>query len=151
MQRAFTPRKPRDYESSQGATARAIDEAGGVKRVAALLDVSPTAVAAWTDPTIGKSVSYAKARMLTAAGATAFAVDLAGLAGGVFLPVAAHEQSLLSLTAQSARRHGELVGQILAALEDGAIDAKERAALLPKIHELIAGLGMAAAKIGSGE
>jgi hypothetical protein len=136
---AFEPMKPRPYGDTKTVVMAAIDQAGGVKLAADFLQRSISTVYGYTDPQAERcDMSLDQARRLTQyRGVTAFAEDFAALAGGSFVPAdGPHDKSVGEYTAIANRDVSNLVGMLMAALEDGRIDDAERAALLPVVDDL---------------
>ena len=148
---SFHPSKPREPCSAKDATSRAIDQAGGPKRVAAILDRSPTAVAAWSDPAIPKGISYAHARQLTTLGASAFAEDLALQLGATLVPGAVDASSFEKLVAKSSREHGAFIADAFTAVSNGVIDRRERARLRGDLRNLVAALSRCYVALGESD
>jgi hypothetical protein len=136
----FRPVKPREFGTTKEVVGRAVDEAGGAKRVRDLLGVSLSAVYGFADPeTQNCDLSYDRARRLTEfGGVTVLAQDLAELAGGLFLPQSPVDggRDWAELGDNTARESGELIGGLIRALSDGKIRESERDALLKDAHDL---------------
>jgi hypothetical protein len=116
----------------------AYEQLGGVKRVQALLGLGKTETYELADEGRPAEVAtYVQARALTAAGATAFAEDLAFLAGGAFIPVPRDEGALAGLTADMLRQHGETAALLMQALLDGRADRGEALTGMASLHELL--------------
>ncbi len=113
---SFKPYKPREYASTKDVVTRLIDQAGGIKRAAFVLERSPTQTLAYSDPATADQISFDQVRHLVAAtDAIAAAEDLAALAGGVFLPAPAPNESFDMLAAEGARDWGEFTAALLRA------------------------------------
>lgn len=141
MRAAFNPRQPAEYGSDKAAVQAAFEQLGGAKRVMALLGLGKTETYELADERRPDEVAtYVQARALTAAGATAFAEDLAFLAGGAFIPMPEAEGALAGLTADLLRQHGETCAQLMQALVDGKVDRAEALRNLPNVHALMADL-----------
>lgn len=104
----FSPRYKRPYGTSSDVTARAISELGGIQRVSFTLCRAPSTVAAWTLDTAKTSIPYDRAQEATKAGAVAFVEDLAGLAGGVFMPMGFMSGSFAACMAEACQHFGTL-------------------------------------------
>lgn len=135
---AFNPMKPRPYGELKYVVAQAVAEAGGVEQSAALLQIDRNSVYNYTDPRDKTNITMERARILTRFGkATAFAEDFAALAGGSFVPgEGCANKSIGEYTIIANRDVTQLIGLLVAALEDGRIDDAERATLLPVVDTL---------------
>lgn len=136
---AFEPMKPRRYGDTKTVVAAAVGQAGGAKAVADFLQRSLSVIYGYTDPQVERSdMSLDQARRMTQyQGVTAFAEDLAALAGGTFVPGdGGAGKSVCEYTLIANRDVTHLVGLLVAALEDGRIDDAERATLLPVVDTL---------------
>lgn len=126
--------KPRPYGSTKDVVSRAFDEAGGAKLVGVIFDLGLSQVYGFTDPEAkGSDLSLDRARRLTEIKKiTAFACDFALLAGGVFLTPdsLAEGEALADLGGDISRSMGDLTAELMKALADGALSARERADLL---------------------
>jgi hypothetical protein len=137
---AFAPVKPCDPELPKAAVRRLINQAGGVPRAAVRVDRAPATVYAWADPGVPEEISFAHAAALTGPASPAAAEYLAGLAGGIFQPIACADSDIQALTADAARQHGEAIAAVVTALADQKIDAKEARAALVETDQAIAAM-----------
>lgn len=136
---AFEPMKPRVYGDTKTVVAAAVGQGGGAKAVADFLQRSLSVVYGYTDPLVERSdLSLDQARRMTQyQRVTAFAEDLATLAGGTFVPAAGSaDKSISEYTVIANRDVTHLVELLMAALEDGRIDEAEQAVLLPVVDDL---------------
>lgn len=125
------------------ASAKAVVEAlvianGGAKQVSHRLGVSDSLLYDFMHPGSEKEMSLARAAALTSPSVPFAAEYLAGLAGGVFLPIAGLEQgghALGHLTAEFARETGEAVAVIIGSLSDGQLSADEAEADLREVDQ----------------
>lgn len=109
-------------------------ECGGHKRVMDRLQVGPSRVYGFTDPSIDEQISFARVVQLTDANATA-------LAGGVFFPLNLRtNETPMALIGASARSHGGAVAESLKSLADGVIDGSEKRTIIEEIDKAIADL-----------
>lgn len=144
----FRPYKPRDYASTKEVVTRALDQAGGIKKAAHLLGRSPTQTTAYSDPAAPDEISFDQMRRLvTATGAPAPAEDLAALAGGVFVPIAAGSESFEDLVARSSTEWGEFISLLMRARADDKLDHLGRRGILKELDSLIRSLVAARSQI----
>ncbi len=139
MVMAFEPIKPRVYGDTKTVVATAVGQGGGAKAVADFLQRSLSVVYGYTDPLVERSdLSLDQARRMTQyQRVTAFAEDLAVLAGGTFVPgEGTADKTISEYTVIANRDVTHLVELLMAALEDGRIDEAEQAALLPVVDDL---------------
>lgn len=135
---AFRPYKARPYFSTKDVVTRLLDEAGGIKRAAHILDRSPTQTTAYSDPGTADEITYDMVRRLVdSTGATAAAEDLAALAGGIFVPISHESGALEDLVAHSSREWGEFVALIISAHCAGKLSKLKRAEVLRELDSLI--------------
>jgi hypothetical protein len=126
--------KPRDYGSTKDIATRLVDEAGGVKRAAFLLERAVSRVYEFCDPACPDQMSYDFVRKLTEfCGATTAAKDLATLAGGVFMPIAIDDGDLSRIAADKAHEHGRVTTQLFVAMGDGEVSRDEARELLKQV------------------
>lgn len=141
----FRPYKPRDYASTKEVITRALDQAGGIKRAAHLLGRSPTQTTAYSDPATPDEISFDQVRRLVSAtGAPGPAEDLAALAGGVFVPIAACTESFEDLVARSSTEWGKFISLLMRARTD---DHFARRDILKELDGLIRSLVAARSQI----
>lgn len=140
MKKAFAPFVPCPPEEPKAAVRRLFDQNGGIDRVAIKLGLQPPYVYSVAHPGTKDELSFARAAALTSHEAPAAAEYLAGLAGGVFLPVACKADDALQLTAEAVRQHGEAMGAIVSGVQDGTLDATEARIALVELDEAIGGL-----------
>ncbi len=115
------------------ASAKSVVEAlvianGGAKQVAHRFGLSDSLIYDFMHPGSEKEMSLARVAALSSAQAPFAAEYLAGLAGGVFLPIAGIDQDgtgLGHLTAEFARETGEAVAAIIGSLTDGTLTPAE--------------------------
>lgn len=123
---SFRALKPREYASTKDVVSRLYDEAGGLKRVAHVLERGLSQAAAYADPAETAQISFDQVRRVTSPAATAAAEDLAALAGGAFVPGELAEGSLTELFARSAEEWGQVVAEVMRAYGDGHLCARDR-------------------------
>lgn len=146
----FRPTKPREYGSTKDVISRLIDEGGGVKQAAFLLDRSLTQAYAYADPATPDQMSLDQARRLAAAtGATAAARDFAALAGGIFMPLEPSADPLAELAAQSSEHTGGLMAALLRASADHKITAEEARGIITEADQLLRAVVALRAKLTS--
>ncbi|MDB5458129.1 MAG: hypothetical protein JWP92_3714 [Caulobacter sp.] len=157
----FRPTKPRPPGSLHEALSRAVDQLGGLKKAADIIDRGTDWLYSAADPdrerSKAASLSYAEIRSLSRAGATALAEDLALLAGGVFLPPvpetapAAIHAALATYAAES----GQAIAEIITRAADGVFDRVDATKALPEIDDALRALmtvrALAVAVIERGE
>lgn len=145
----FRPYKPRDYASTKEVVTRLLDQAGGIKKAAHLLGRSPTQTVAYSDPATPDEISFDQVRRLVSAtGASAPAEDMAALALGVFVPVAAGVRSTFEdLVARSSTEWGEFISLLMRARADGKLDHLARRDILKELDGLIRSLVAARSQI----
>ena len=144
----FRPYKPREYASTKEVITRALDQAGGIKRAAHLLGRSPTQTTAYSDPATPDEISFDQVRRLVSAtGAPGPAEDLAALAGGVFVPIAACTEFFEDLVARSSTEWGEFVSLLMKAHSTGKLDPLARRDILKELDGLIRSLVAARSQI----
>lgn len=136
----FNPVKPRDPELPKAAVGRLVEQVGGPKESATRLALSLSQVYAFTDPACADEISFARVASLTSREATAAVEYLANRAEGVFLPLPAGDTDLGQLTAESILKHGQAAAELVAALRDGRLDDRERAAAVRALDEAIRAL-----------
>lgn len=142
--------KRRTPGSLQDVLSRAFAQAGGANAAA---DVLPgreakrlyEAAGPDPDPKRATRLFYDEARLLTRAypgQLTAFAEDLAILAGGVFLPpMQAGVGAIGAQAGRAGRESGEAMSAIYEALTDGVFTTEEAKAALPQIREVLDAYG----------
>jgi hypothetical protein len=145
--RPFRPVKPRPVGTPKRAIADLFEQAGGLERVTVRLGVRQTVAYAWTDPQAREEISFARVAALTDPTATAATEYLAGLAGGVFLPVPPIATPIARLTAESIRRHGRAAGDLVEALADGRLTRAEAARALPDLEAALRTLALLRASV----
>lgn len=147
----FRPYKPREYRSSKDVVTRLFDAVpGGLKRIALQLRRSPSQTQAYSDPACPDELTLDQARRLAdvAPGAAAvLADDLAGLAGGVFLPSVSPNGHFERLVARGAKEWGEFVSAVVEALADGRLTPAERGAVIRELDEVLQALAAARAEL----
>lgn len=128
-------RKPRPAGSSFAVIGEALDAIGPRKVVADFLDVGTSKAAAWSDPDDAchrAPMTYAQARVVArgfpGTAGVVFARDLAGLAGGVFVPGVPDgaDPAISGCLTGLLREHAEAVGALVEGLADGALSDRER-------------------------
>ncbi len=121
--------KPREYGSTHDVVIEAFKQAGGAKEVGALFDLGASQIYGFTDPAAkGSDLTLHRARQLTyVKKIDAFAVDFAGLAGGVFLSASVVEtgEGLADVGADISQRVADVVSDLLKAVQDGTVSATE--------------------------
>lgn len=137
------------YGTDKEVVQRMIDQLGGAKRVLPVLTEikSLPRLYALTDATQEAALTYAQARALARAGATAGPEDLAQLAGGVFLPIPRGTAGVPIASAAAAREFGEAMALLFAALEDGQLSRAEARAALPEIHDALRAIAELEARV----
>lgn len=150
----YQPTKPRDYGTTKAVVARLIDDAGGAKQAAFIVDRAASQVYAYADPDVDAQMTLDMARRLAAASSSrALADDAAAMAGGVFMPISVDENSVAQLAAQRAHEHGRVTTQLFISLADSNISPSEARDLVGRVDdELRALVGLRAhlAKIAEG-
>lgn len=134
---------PRKRGTIYAALDRAIDDLGGVDKVADVLERSPDWVYSAANPhrEEGKKavLSWPQARALARAGALSIAEDMAHEAGGVFMPPipATSPTALHGALAEYLSEHGQAVSEIVKRAADGVIDKADAAAALPELDDAL--------------
>ncbi|WP_159728338.1 phage regulatory CII family protein [Methylosinus sp. Ce-a6] len=142
--------KQRDYGTTKDIVTRLVDEAGGVKRSAFLLERAVSRLYELCDPASPDHMSYDFVRKLTEfCGATAAAEDLAALAGGVFMPIEIGDGDLPHIAADKAHEHGRVTTQLFVAMGDGDVSASEARDLLKQVDDELRALMAMRAKLAS--
>lgn len=142
----FKPTKPRPAGSSYAAISRSFDQVGGLDTAADIIQRSPNWCYTAADPDVERrreaKLSYEESRMLSRAGATALAEDLALLAGGAFLPPipATAPAALQAALAAYAKESGEVLSEIILRAADGRFDRRDAEAALREIDEALRAL-----------
>lgn len=151
---AYHPTKPRDHGTTKAVVARLIDDAGGAKRAAFIVDRAASQVYAYADPDVDAQMTLDMARRLaSASGSRALADDAANIAGGVFMPIAVDDEEVTKLAAQRAHEHGRVTAQLFVSLQDSNVSSAEALDLIRRVDdELRALVGLRAhlAKIAEG-
>ena len=149
---SFRPTKPRAYDDTQGVVSRGFDELG-VKTAAFELGLKLSRTYELADPDKGKAqMSYEQARRLTLAGATAFADDLAALAGGRCGAARtcgkARQESFGEAMAREERDHGSATALLMRHADSAErLSAGERDELKRRLDAVIADLTLARRKL----
>jgi len=145
----FRPYKEREYGTSEAVITALVDQAGGIKRAAFLLDKTPSQVTGYTEAKPDSHLSYRSVRILVGAtGATAPVEDLAALAGGYFMPgVREDDRTFSEVIARSAEEWGSFAGLIMRHLADGRFDKLERMDALRGLDTLIRAMATARSKL----
>jgi hypothetical protein len=128
--------KARDYGTTKAVVARLIDDAGGAKQAAFIVERAASVVYSYADSDVEAQMSFDMARRLAAAsGSRALADDAAAMAGGVFMPIEADEASVNALAAQHAHEHGRVVTQLFVSLADLKVSAVEARDLIKRVDD----------------
>ncbi len=146
---SFKPMKPRPYGSLKAVVAEAVKQAGGGDEVGRLLQRDPKTVYCYTDQRDPTNMNLEQAVLVTRfLKATAFAEYFAALAGGVFLPMANSDPSLIAeLGAEAQLLSGEYFSDLIRAVEDGVITKEENVQLRQRIDPLIQKLAAVQSKL----
>jgi len=137
--------KRRDYDTVEEMLVRLFKDAGGEKRMAALLDLGLSYVYSFHDPQSPAAISFAQVLKITSfTGATAAAEMLATAAGGVFLPPVPRSapDDLARIITNTVNESGDLVTVLVTALSKaspggGALTHDEKCAALREADELL--------------
>ena len=142
----FKPTKPRPAGCMQAALTRGIDQLGGLPEAAEIIQRSTNWLYTAADPDVERrkkaTLSYEEARMMSRAGATALAEDLALLAGCLLLPPIPPTApcALQSALASYAKESGEALSEIIQRAADGVFDRRDAQAALKEIDEALRAL-----------
>lgn len=134
--------KPRAQGSAEDMLSRAVDAAGGLKEAAFRLSMSPGRLYDALDPDrpqkfwIDDLVRLAQ----TPEAAAVIADYFAALAGGRFEPGDEVRETPCALAVHFAARSGRVTAELMHALSDGQIDAREASAMLPAAKDSLAAL-----------
>lgn len=141
--KGYHPYAVREPGTLYDALSRAIDQVGGVKRAADLINRTP----GWLDDAANPyreeskrgQVSLAEGAAMSRAGATALAEYLAHCCGGLLLPPipAAAPGALQVALARTVRENGEAVSEIIQRSADGVIDKSDASAALKEVDEAL--------------
>lgn len=143
MSRAYKPYAPRERGTMFEALERGIDQVGGAKVAADLIDKTRSWLDDATNPNRedGKRghVTLAHAAALSRAGATAFAEYLADCCGGHLLPpISINTPKAVHATLADIVREGaEAVSEMIQRSADGEIDIEDAKKVLPQIDDVI--------------
>lgn len=144
----MSPLKPRAYTSVKAAVIRLYDQVGGVVEVARRLTIGRTLAYAYTDEAEDdRHISFARVVALSGPGCDAAAEYLAGVCDGLFVPLATGTSPVALASAEAARRFGEAMHGVFAALEDGRMDGAEAQRVLPDIDAALQALGQVRARV----
>lgn len=135
----FRPFKPREYGETKTVVSDALAQAGGAKNVAAFLGRSISVTYGYADAQAERNdLTLDQARRMTRfMGVTAFAEDMATLAGGYFTPGLPVGDVAVACASETAVDAGRAVAEMLGALADGVLTDAERAALRPHVDKLV--------------
>jgi hypothetical protein len=139
----FNPTKPRKHGTLHAALSRAIDQLGGLDDAAEMIGRGRDWLYTAADPDREKSkqakLSLEEARVMSRAGATALAEDLALLAGGLFLPPVPDTApaAIHAALARYASESGEAMSVIISRAADGVFDVADARAALKEIDEAL--------------
>lgn len=142
----MNPTKPRPAGTTPAVLIRAINQVGGLPAAADLIQRNESWLYAAADPDVDRrreaKLSYEEARTLSRAGASAFAEDLALLAGGLFLPPVPDTapQALQVAVAAYATESGEALGEIIRRAADGDFSPRDATAALKEIDDALRAL-----------
>jgi len=127
------------YATTKDVVARLVDEAGGAKPSAFVLERRERGIYEYCDPDHDAQMSFDQVRRLTVATrSTAAAEMLAADAGGVFVPGERLGSATFSeLAAQVCGEHGAFSAAVCRAFGDGRIEAGERAEVRRELDDLI--------------
>lgn len=135
--------KPREHGSLHEALGRAIDQVGGAKAAADLIDRGSDWLYSAADPNRerGKAatLNHPELRTLCRHGATALAEDFALLCGGLFLPPVpktapgAIQAALAVYVTESA----DVISETIRRAADGEIDRTDAVPMLKEIDDAI--------------
>lgn len=145
--------------SLHGVIARAYEQAGGVDEVTTIL---PHRSKGWlyqsTNPDLEArhqaKPTFEDVRALTRAGATAFAADLARIAGMQLVPLHGDGAGVADITASSAalmQEAGEALSEVAAAVADGEISPHERARMIAAVKDVSAAALILIRKLKTGD
>jgi hypothetical protein len=137
---AFAPTRPSVPGTPKEAIKRLFSQKGGIKNVEVLLGLKHTVVYAYASEGETDEIRFAQVAALTDPMGTAAAEYLAARAGGVFLPMPQSEEAIGKLTAESVRRHGRAVAEIVDALADQELSQAEAARALPDVEAALSAL-----------
>jgi hypothetical protein len=135
--------KVRPFGSTADVVERSYSEMGGIKKVQHILkesigvEKSQTQLYAYRDPDEHDQISYDLMRKLVReTGCVAPAEDMASLAGGFFVPGEVEEPCIHTLTAKTAKEHGEFFAAVLEAMQDPTKRPNARKELRELMHVL---------------
>ncbi|MGN6208815.1 phage regulatory CII family protein [Asticcacaulis sp.] len=132
--------------SLHGVTERAFDQIGGFDEVLTVLAARKRGalydmIDPDRDPTKAAKLTYADARALTRAGATALAEDLARLCGMQLVPLggdgAPVPVELMTRTSALMTETGEAVSTVAAAIADGRLEGREIKDIRTQVQDVI--------------
>ena len=134
--------EPAERDTVLDATREDINSIGGAKLLAALLGRSKGTIYGWTERDERNNKLIDVARLAKFAGSRGDLIRaLARLAGGTFCPYVPSDEPLQLLdtlrnAAQLMSHCGLLCNQLTRYVEDGELDDRERAKLLPAIEQV---------------
>jgi hypothetical protein len=136
---SFKPYKaPAGYATTKEVVQRFIDDAGGVKPAAFVLERKERAVYDYCDRDIDTQITFDQVRRLTVATHSTVAAEaLAADAGGVFVPGEVDDAAFAELAAQVCGEHGQFSSELCRAFGDGQIDDSEKPVMRRELDDLI--------------
>lgn len=132
----YHPTKQREHGTTKAVVSRLIDDAGGAKNAAFIVERAASQVYAYADPDVDAQITLDMARRLAiASGSRALADDAAAMAGGVFMPIEVDEAEVTKLAAQRAHEHGRVTTQLFVSLADSKISPAEARDLMRRVDD----------------
>lgn len=150
----FRPYKPgAGYATTKDVVSRLVDDGGGVKPSAFILERRERVVYDYCDRDSDTQMTFDQVRRLTAiSGSAAAAEMLAADAGGVFMPGERLDTATFAeLAAQVCGEHGAFSAAVCRAFGDGHVNAAERADVRRELDDLIRLAIAARARLEAGE
>lgn len=126
------------YAATKDIVVRLVDEAGGVKPAAFVLERRERQIYAYCDGDDEAQMNFDQVRRLTVMSGSAVAAEmLAADAGGKFVPGALDPASFAELAARVCGEHGAFATAAFRALSDGRICDDERPGVRRELDDLI--------------
>lgn len=130
----YRTNKPREYGSDADIVSRSMAELGP-KELAHRIKVSRSRLHQLSDPDHPHPLTARHFLALVKAGARTPVEEVCAAAGGAFMPGAPSNETVPAMAAKSAREHAEFIAELLRAVEDGRITARERLVLIKAIDD----------------
>jgi hypothetical protein len=144
----YRPNVRASYGTAKSVVQRGVQETRlAPKQLAPKLNVSKSRLHQFIGTNEPHEPKFSHVREMVRAGALAPVHDLCALAGGIFMPSKASNESIVVLTAHACTEHAESISKVLLAMADGKWAKDEKSEVLRELDEAIHALVAARVKI----